>query len=338
MLARHWLYGFAIGGLVVSYAWAQESSEQTQGIDPKPSPTIEDAGPDGVEGAADSNKRAAEQDQPAAQPLQPTEPDIGAPIRPPSAEPTTSTSTKRAEDEMREIAWRDLAAQEGMSYASWAAVVLTAVGVALIWRTLVHTRRAAEFAGAAVEEGRRATSAAEDAVAVTRESAERQLRAYISAHIRNLKIIGKGKQASVTVDMKNHGQTPAKNLRYHAMTAVMPYPLPENFIFPELPGISDSRDTIHPGVTHNGYAWPRRNFTEEEIDYIIKGESPRLYAFGIIYYEDIFGQTRTTEFCISITGQNFGAIRELDEAAEAGAKSLKTEVRFHAADRYNDAT
>lgn len=82
---------------------------------------------------------------------------------------------------------RDLDAQESMAlwamamfWATVSTVLLTGVGVVLIYRTLLYTKHAAMHAGEAVTEARNATSAAQDAVVVTREIGEAQARAYPS--------------------------------------------------------------------------------------------------------------------------------------------------------------
>ncbi|MER8580058.1 hypothetical protein NKG95_15170 [Mesorhizobium sp. M1423] len=77
----------------------------------------------------------------------------------------------------RDSAERDLAAQEGM--AKWAKYMLviggaeicvTLIGLLLIWGTLVHTRRAADYARDMVTEAKNATQAANDATASAKEA------------------------------------------------------------------------------------------------------------------------------------------------------------------------
>ena len=89
--------------------------------------------------------------------------------------------------EERLQASRDLNAQESMAlWSMWmfivaaASTVLTAVGIILIWRTLIYTRDAAKSAADAVDEARNATAAAESSVLETRRIGEAQVRAYLS--------------------------------------------------------------------------------------------------------------------------------------------------------------
>ena len=81
----------------------------------------------------------------------------------------------------------DLEAQESMAFWSklmfWATAFAAAVtfgGLVLIWRTLHHTRRAADYALDMVAEAKAATKAAQDAVEVTRKIGEAQSRAYLT--------------------------------------------------------------------------------------------------------------------------------------------------------------
>lgn len=81
----------------------------------------------------------------------------------------------------------DLDAQERMAlWAMWmfiaalGSVFFTGAGVILIWRTLHHTRRAADYANDMVREAHLTTKAADETVRVTKEIGERELRPWVS--------------------------------------------------------------------------------------------------------------------------------------------------------------
>jgi hypothetical protein len=108
----------------------------------------------------------------------------------------------RQRQEEREIS--DLQAQEDMAFwAMWmffatlATVFLTAIGVLLIWRTLFYTRRA-------VEEAEKGTSAALDAVAVTRDVGQAQIRCYIHVMEASIKL-GRDGFPVISISVKNFG-------------------------------------------------------------------------------------------------------------------------------------
>ena len=94
----------------------------------------------------------------------------------------------------------DLKAQEKvarwtfwMSVAAFASVFLTAVGVVLIWRTLTHTRRAAD--------------AAHKIIAVTRDLGIRQMRAYVNAYDIRVSNFVPDMIAVFSVTIRNTGAT-----------------------------------------------------------------------------------------------------------------------------------
>lgn len=138
-----------------------------------------------------------------------------------------AANSKTESADEREHAQRDLDAQEGMAkwakYMLWAGgadVVLTVVGIVLIWRTLVHTRKAAESAKDMVDEAVKTTAAAIDAAnaattanEIAREMGQRQMRAYVSLEKMTITVFEVGKPVQIDVELKNSGQTPAKQLR-----------------------------------------------------------------------------------------------------------------------------
>ncbi|MEZ5782345.1 MAG: hypothetical protein R3D70_12100 [Rhizobiaceae bacterium] len=117
----------------------------------------------------------------------------------------------------REIDVADLRAQQRMAvWAYWmfvasvVSVVLTGVGVAFIWRTLLYTRDAAVHAGDAVLEAKNATKAAQDSVAVTRELGEAQVRCYLGVPSCSVARKVPGNSVLVTLRIRNSGQSPAR--------------------------------------------------------------------------------------------------------------------------------
>jgi hypothetical protein len=91
-----------------------------------------------------------------------------------------AANNKRESDDDADHTRRDLAAQEDMAFWAklmfWAAsaeTIVTGIGVWLVLRTLIHTRRAANYTKDAVDEAKNQT-------AETRRIGEAQVRAYVS--------------------------------------------------------------------------------------------------------------------------------------------------------------
>lgn len=165
--------------------------------------------------------------------------------------------------------------------AAWAAVVLTVIGIVLIWLNLVVARKAVEHAG----EG---TKAAQDAVAVTRDLGMVQVRAYIDIHKSQIIEFEAGKNFVAKIEITNTGQSPAKN-----MAAIFTVYCVSNDVgkglAPEQLRPSASRTNI--GARSGAMITARLNrpLREDEIT-PIRVEDLGVFVVGCIEYEDVFGQ------------------------------------------------
>lgn len=201
MLVRSWLLAVALGlTLAPSWCGAQEAPEAAVEGQPVTEPGQQESGPTGETNAPSEDAEPPD--------LAPSLQGIEAAIRDLIAE---EDEIERQRQEEREI--RDLNAQEEMAgwaremfWTSAATVVLTAVGVILIWRTLKATRDA-------VKEAEKATVAAQEAVNVTHEIGGRQLRAYLGFIGIESQLAPNEAFVRVAVNFKNTGQTPARRVR-----------------------------------------------------------------------------------------------------------------------------
>jgi hypothetical protein len=108
-----------------------------------------------------------------------------------------------------------------MFVAALASVLLTSAGVFLIWRTLHHTRRAADAAGKAVTEAENATAAANRTTDETRRIGEAQVRAYLSITDATVEILNRNNAPQIKVRLRNSGQSPAKNVQIFVKAALI---------------------------------------------------------------------------------------------------------------------
>ncbi|QIS94691.1 hypothetical protein FQ775_24185 [Nitratireductor mangrovi] len=211
MSNRAWTAAIAIG-LGVSPGLAQELEQSAPQREPEPAGQQQEA-------------TSARQENPAPEPdntpdLLPAIQGIEAAIRDLIAE-----EDKIAAEEARRRDKADLEAQESMAtwtfwmfIAAAVSALLTAIGVVLIWRTLIHTRDAAQYAGAAVEEAKGATKAAEETVVVTKQIGDDDLRPWLlyshkfrKVNAQNVQFDGFiAKEAlGITLFFQNFGRTPA---------------------------------------------------------------------------------------------------------------------------------
>lgn len=166
--------------------------------------------------------------------------------------------TKQHAAEYRDI--RDLDAQEAMAkWAFWMLVVaacgtaLSFIGIFLVWRTLLHTRRAADFSGAAIQETKAATAAAISASeaatesnAIMRETTDSQLRAYVGPDAVTYTYNAETGAFAVSTILKNFGQTPAYKYRTLVGLNFIPFPILE---LPEISGFRENTHTLFPTMT-----------------------------------------------------------------------------------------
>lgn len=136
---------------------------------------------------------------------------------------------------------------------------------------------------------------------VGRDTARRQLRAYLTVLVGNARYQDKQLRFEALPLIFNTGQTPAYKVKYWARADVFPFPLPDEVIL----GIPDNDPFMSEGTLG-----AQHNFTisgivqhrvpEDEIEGIKAGHPSRVYVWGKVSYEDIFGKEWYTDFCQSI--------------------------------------
>jgi hypothetical protein len=153
-----------------------------------------------------------------------------APFDPSAASPEANSQAYR--DEWR--AERDLRAQRRV--AQWTVIIglasilglaLTGIGVWLILLNLREARkvtteaiRSADAAHASVDEARKATKAAEDAVLETRRVGEAQVRAYLTLIEASIEYTTDKFRPRVHLRVKNTGQSPALDVSIYYTTVI----------------------------------------------------------------------------------------------------------------------
>lgn len=144
---------------------------------------------------------------------------------------------------------------------------------------------------------------------LTRKTAERQLRAYVSAEVLNGRVgyatavderglVTKGSGFTVTLVLRNRGQTPAHNLTYWVRFEVSAFPRPGLNYKP--PDEYVANIVLHPdGERTRPQAVV---LTEAERLAIESGREMRLYLWGVVAYYDAFNVRRETRFRLMYGG------------------------------------
>jgi hypothetical protein len=188
---------------------------------------------------------------------------------------------------------RDLAAQEDMAFWAramfWAALVslvITTIATALLIMTFRETRRAT-FAAL------RSAVAGRQSVRVSRQSAEKQLRAYLwrEAVQDSLDDFSNG-GFSVHSTIKNSGQTPAYDVHTWSRLQALPQDTREFESAPKT--VEGPRFVIHPGSDHTFHT-PTPDMHEGDRNDIHFGVKV-LFVWGELRYRDAFNVDRRTRF------------------------------------------
>jgi hypothetical protein len=211
-----------------------------------------------------------------------------------------------------------------MSHEWWLVVltgILAAITGALAWYT-ARLYRATVHLGAdakttanehgskmveSIAEASRAATAQEGIAKATIENAllmqgvmHKQMRAYVSVEFAGAIYQDENLRFQLDVSLTNSGFTPAKEIGYVISADLLPE-LPDNFAFPHLGPRQNNDATLAPRQSFTVPGTVRHRIPPEEADQVMRGEGRRLYAWGTVYYKDIFGNAWTTDFCQSVT-------------------------------------
>lgn len=244
--------------------------------------------------ATDTGQKSAARDQQGGKPKQAVAPSLE---QVPTQSKAAVTNQQAQTEQPRPHDLRDLAAQEDMAFwAMWMFVaalgtlVVTSFGTFLIWRQVKLTRKAVEDTGEATEAMRHQNE-------IARDTANRQLRAYVTVEDHTLTGFFRNGPAVMTAKVWNRGQTPAYDVRVISIVAGTQNADPSTLKirFTKKEGFLDSTGTLGPGqwVEHfNGCQGPLRN---DAYVSVVSGGVSLVFA-GVVTYRDAFRRRHWTTF------------------------------------------
>jgi hypothetical protein len=182
-------------------------------------------------------------------------------------------------------------------------------------------------AARAMEKSAEAVTVASQAAAQSAGFLPKQMRAYLSVRIGGG--VYQDRAANWRFEVRpmliNTGFTPAHKVAYAAKAAVLPFPLLDEFVFPALEKPRSVFGLLAPQQNLTMNAMVQGDFfDDEEVENIKRGHERRLYVWGTVVYEDVFGQPRYTNFAHNIIWVLF----------KDGSES----VTGNYVDRHNEAT
>jgi hypothetical protein len=169
--------------------------------------------------------------------------------------------------------WKAADAAQNAATATWIAVILSFIGIVLVVLTFGETRR----------------------------TARRQLRAYIAVDPTAILLNAETGEVSADALVVNSGQTPAFKTRWAGNLVISTdKELERDLRHPES-GKTVGQPTYVTvsagGNTIAGFK-AHKAFPIKDLQAAVVGEKVNLFLFGTVWYEDAFGRSRYTNFCL----------------------------------------
>jgi hypothetical protein len=140
--------------------------------------------------------------------------------------------------------------------------------------------------------------AALESVAAVKERTAAQMRAYLSVNIGGA--IYQEREKNIRFEAKpaiiNNGFTPAYRVRYRAKAAIRTTPFPADFDYLLAPRIEEGGGVIGSQQTFVMSAIVDDYIPDEDVGDIKVGHKGSLQVWGLVEYDDIFGDHHETEF------------------------------------------
>ena len=201
-----------------------------------------------------------------------------------TCDPRCQAAEQREKDDLKAQRVMALSAQDQANFTFWQLIV-GAGGVLLLIYTLLLTRSANK---AAI----RAAKAAEDAVKITSDTAEQQLRAYIL--VESI-VRGPVKNApecdQISINIENFGQTPAHNMVVSSTVEFAESEERANFAEENM--IASPSNVLGPKANQSITRFIGKSVPEYEK--FLAGEG-YIFVYGRIEYEDVFCEVRKPSF------------------------------------------
>ena len=129
----------------------------------------------------------------------------------------------------------------------------------------------------------------------------KQMRAYLAVDIGQAVYQDQNLRFGSSPVLTNTGFTPAKNVSFRVMADVLPIKLPENFQFADFGEKQINDASLAPRQQFVIHGVVKNKFPDDEVQAIMEGNERRLFVWGTVTYDDVFGGSWETNFCHTYT-------------------------------------
>ena len=168
-----------------------------------------------------------------------------------------------------------------------------------------------------IAEATRAADAMQNVAEATRANAvlmqdilHKQMRAYVAVNTGTAAYQDGNLRFASSPLITNTGFTPARNVRNRVMAAILDTHLPADYKFCDSANMSPHDATLSPRQTFTITGVVSDRYEDAEVELIMRGMAKRLYVWGTVTYDDVFGGSWETHFCHNF---NFYRANEKEE-------------------------
>jgi hypothetical protein len=207
--------------------------------------------------------------------------------------PTTEKTQQAAADKGEPKGFWETATTDPVAAFTLCLVFVGGLQAYLFLRQLVIIRISLDDAKIAALAAGRAAKATEDAVELSRKTAQQQLRAYLFIKTPKMVLFAHGKNCGHEVWIRNYGQTPADNVIVVTNTDFFE---PNRLPFPELEEPKElSKSSIAPSGEIIFTTVTDAPLTADQVQGVASGQLA-FFVWGEIRYTDVFGRSQITHF------------------------------------------
>jgi hypothetical protein len=124
-----------------------------------------------------------------------------------------------------------------------------------------------------------------------------QMRAYVSVDIGTATYQDTKLRFASGPTITNTGYTPARNVSYQVMAEILDADLPPDHVFEKFAEKRVNDASLAPRQQFTVHGLVRDRVPDADVEAVMRGENRRLFVWGTVSYDDVFGGSWETNFC-----------------------------------------